>query len=770
MNLIKVRDNKNRPINNLDIMMRVLFGDTVPTEFFINRHYSYGDLVYTIEEDGNLQVWTCNLSGKFKRCKEPNFTKWDLNYLIDNGKKTVGDVISTKLFDTTSVLLPGTYDETDEMAYFTAVADTFDISNYLGHDDYLEVFLRRDFSDHYITKEEYELVDNSIRVGIPIQDMINETTNKSEFLPIGKEIEEGEDAPYWYVERGVKRTCMDPISLDQFDLLDKYNQSVEYGYKLYDLKITSVRTVVTSDRGTSRMDVIEIKDHDPLGSELGSDIQSIEIPIVVGVDRVSDVLQVTFNPVTQLLDIHSKSGHVYQVTFSYTSKKDSPIDLFIVGNKAASTMTRLIQVTDQFGTVITQEDGHHLVEVPINDLLQYNSYDFEVYMNRVYVNNYEQVLDTDTGKLYLSFTDEKYMNWDTDVFLFHIFYSVSQGAAVIRTSDNQAVTMDKEAFRIHLTTSYIDKYQWLRMRDGAKIIPPENVVGGKGIASIIGEEHYLTIGHTIRADVFSMIFEDIERRKGSETTTCNAEVYPLLRDTHELSIPYVDYDPPKDDIILFKSGGVLVSSAKYYQDQNKFRFYNHEDGLKSGDYLEFKLLDRDTTVRVVNTYLTLSEDSQTTIETGIDLEKVAFHLLFTMDGEYISDAKYTIDGSTIQFKEDSDQPLDLLKDDRFELVTGHYTKNITKTMFLPVRFEVTKDNQTEFSLEGELDYNPKSDSMLLFRKDGAYIGERFYSVDIENNVLQLSNGLPDGSYLDVLLIRNLIGYTSSIQEDETDGE
>ena len=319
---------------------------------------------------------------------------------------------------------------------------------------------------------------------------------------------------------------------------------------------------------------------------------------------------------------------------------------------------------------------------------------------------------------------------------------------------------DKDAFRIMLSTQFINKFQWLKMREDSKLIPPEYTAGSKNTANITSEDHYLKIGQSIKADVFSMVFRDnMIRRPGSATDTCNSESYPIFKDTKRLPIPFMDYDSEFDDFLIFKSGGVLVSTAKWYLGEKDVNIYVHENPLRAGDYVDFRLLDRDDTVRVDNYFLDVDKASRT-IDTGVPLDTAAFFLLFTVNGEYISGSKYTIDGSILTFKTEEDgcdQPYEPDFWSRVELVVGNYKKDYSKTLYKMIQIETTDEGQREFYLDENIEYNPSSDNLLIFRKDGMYIGERFYHTDESTGkiVIDEGSGVPLGSYIDILLIRNM---------------
>lgn len=773
MGLIKVRDNKNRPINNLDVMMGALFGDKVPREFVVDKYYRTGDRVYDFDRDGNLNVWICNMSGRFKKCREPNFSEWSLNSIIEQNKRPTivpGEPISPVMYDCKSgVSNRDTYAEYDGYAHFSTVVEGFSLKDYTGKHDIVDIYLRREHSDHYLRKEDYEFDGSRLSVALPLSDMVDERTYKTSFFPLGNVVEDTETVKYWYSEDGVNKTYpygeSNGIQVTNFDVLATVGRSIEYGYKVHDIKVTAVHTIVASqNRGRVRetvyhFDTIDIPSHARIGNAAVGTHQSVDITVNIEPDRgVVDTLTLSYDSNTQLISMRSQNGHIHQVQFSVVARKDKPLSVFMIGSKAISPMTRFIRTTDEYGTIV-EKDGEHLVRIPRYELLKHNSFDFELYVNRIFRSDYEEVLDEESGELYIRMLNTDGFDWKTDTFLFHIFYCISQDGAIVKTSDSKKVTSEKDAFRIMLTTQFINKFQWLKMREDSKLIPPEYTVGSKSSANITNEQHYLKVGQTIKADVFSLLFMDnIVRRLGSQTDLCNSESYPILEPTRNLTIPFMNYDPEYDDFLIFKSTGVLVSTSKWYLDNKEVLMYLHEDKLSSGDYIDFRLLDRDKTVRIDSLFLDVDVANKS-VDTGVDLSNTAFFLLFTVSGEYISGSKYTVDGSTIRFKtaEEYDQPYEPHEGSRLELVVGVYKDEHCKTLYKMIQIEATDDGQREFYLDEDADYNPASDNLLIFRKDGMYIGERFYHTDetCGKIVIDKGSGIPLGSYIDILLIRNM---------------
>ena len=816
MRLIKVKDNKNRPVNNLDIMMGAVFGIKPPSEFIPGKLYQADDRVYTVGEDNRLQVWICNFSGTFQSCSEPNFTEWSLNSVIEE------NLASNKLYELgynpimyeckSAVSDCKSYLEYDGYGHFSTKIKDFDINNYQGPNDIVDVYLRREYSDHYLGKNDYMLNGDELLVELPLTDIADENNYTSNFLPEGSVVTNTDDIDYWYGEDGAIKTLstVDGINIRNFDILKLFNESIEYGYKVFDIRIDAIHTLVPSPlnknmsllirtstgeqlTGTNeqtmivyalgatyneatpqslennnvfRLDEFIVNHRVNMGTDIEGDIQRAELSIVIEAERkIEDTLIVEFNKKTQLVSFISKNGLIKQVKVSIIAKKDKPLSVFMVGSKARSEMTKFIKCIDEYGEIL-EINGEHLVRIPSSELLRHNSFEFELYVNRVYRSDYEEIVDAENGTVYIKLLDTTGIDWEKDKFLFHMFYSISQGASIIKTSDKSVVKSEKDAFRIFLTTQFINKYQWLKLREDSKLIPPEVVVGSKNTANITDMNYYLSNGQTLKADVFTLATKNFIRRPGSETNCVNSESYPILSDTRDLIIPFIDYDSESDDMLIFKSGGTLISSAKWYLQNDHIKLYEHEYPLYRGSYLDFRLLDRDENVRVDNIYITATNKNQRVINVGRNLNEAAFILLFTMSGEYICSEKYSVSNEKIILKTDCNMPFVLNSGERVEIIIGSYTSKRAQTLYSVIKMEATSDDQTEFMLDDSIEYNTQSDNVLLFREDGMYIGERFYSINALQRKITLSGSpIPKGSYIEALFIRNLSVYVTPTEED-----
>lgn len=609
MKLVKVRNNNNRPVNNLDVMMKAVFGNRVPTEFLPDIEYKYGDVVFSIDSEGELYLYECNLRGIYSECIEPYFSKWILEDYIHS-------------------LIPKSVD-TDPMLY----------------------------------------------------------DRKSFILDIGEPVETNKSIIY----------TIDLSGYEELLHIDRYDN----------LNINLI--------GPSKDMIIGEKEW-----------------------AISDNNLV--------------------ITVELNSLPEVPVKALVIFNKKHSEIAKFLKYVDLTGNIV-DVDGELMVEIPRYEMLQYSSYEFELFINREYSPNYEQYVNTDTGIVYIKPVDISLS--EDSVALIRVMYSICQEICIIKTSDNLIISDDKEAFRFPLTGMFINKYQWMNLRRNNSLYIPEKVLGTKEYAIIRNQLDYCNIGDTVHTDVFSL---------GVCNTGFVSECYPIFKKDRSITIPIVDYNKENDDFLLFHSGGVLIPSAKYYIEDSELVYYEHEFPFGDNDYVDFRVLSRDNTIRIQSRYLTINGTNR--IDTGIDLSSCCFVLLFSMDGAYISNSKYTISGSEIIFNRSGDQLFNHIEGNRLELVFGTYTSTITRTIFEMVRIETTTDHQKKFDLDFK--YNPNTDNVIVFRKDGMYIGERFYHIDNENPdgisriVIDDGSGVPEGAFIDILLVRDLESYVSSGYIDEED--
>lgn len=73
MRKIKIQDLSNRPVTNVELMTRYVFGDNYPTKFIPGDTYDVGDYVYTINDNGTITVYYCLIGGEHRVIDDYNW-------------------------------------------------------------------------------------------------------------------------------------------------------------------------------------------------------------------------------------------------------------------------------------------------------------------------------------------------------------------------------------------------------------------------------------------------------------------------------------------------------------------------------------------------------------------------------------------------------------------------------------------------------------------------------------------------------------------------
>ena len=293
MELIKVRDNQNRPVNGFDIIMSAVFGNEIPREFIPGEHYQIGEHVYKIDPTGNLIIYECTKTGTFYNCTDPEFTKWSLDTILEKYNESVKDIkdvfINNKtgdlvLYDFESLSSTCTYEEIDNKAKIKANLSDINVSKYMSRYNTFDVFLKHGKTDNYVLPSEYSFEGSNIIIESDLNSATLPVEFTSNYYPEGRRTYTGygiqtikaeeypelqlqakmsdgttkffkvvayyEDNPYfWYSENGELRTYEftdKGINVVDYDILHEIGKESMFGYKICNLKIEGIHTIVDS--------------------------------------------------------------------------------------------------------------------------------------------------------------------------------------------------------------------------------------------------------------------------------------------------------------------------------------------------------------------------------------------------------------------------------------------------------------------------------------------------------------------------------------------
>lgn len=420
----------------------------------------------------------------------------------------------------------------------------------------------------------------------------------------------------------------------------------------------------------------------------------------------------------------------------------------IVLSEGKNSLCRLI---DRYDATSYFSDGE--IPVPVDTTLSTTFYVYDLFINGKYYAKTEYQEEEIDGHPYIRFRNQVPESIESSNITFSFTYSTSSQLMVLSKDLNEYITDERDSYFINLSEiDYIDKYQDLAMYDERECVNPEIYSTSHGTVHILREEDYFTPDHVITGSVKSFVTGTYTVDSFGNKMKANSEnVYIREDNTMKFPIPFINYDDSLDDFILFNDGGVLLSSTKYYVDNNNIQLYSHNDGLSEGDRIDLRLVNRDKYITVFSKFITLTEQNQMEVTLPVDISQYPLFLLFTVTGMYISPKKYTISGDTLKFIPNT---VELDSTDRLELILFKQNSGDTSTNFEFNTIWASSDSQREFNLPYD-DYNELTDSLLIFQGNGLYVGNRFYTVDAEKNKLYLDKGEPIwlGGFLDIIRIR-----------------
>ena len=240
----------------------------------------------------------------------------------------------------------------------------------------------------------------------------------------------------------------------------------------------------------------------------------------------------------------------------------------------------------------------------------------------------------------------------------------------------------------------------------------------------------------------------------------------------EIPIPYLKYDPVTSDMLLFNDGGIFISDVRWYIDQNTMKFFQYaylskdafeeQLGLVSGERVDIRLVDSDSSVGMRSFYLDNTEDDQKHYVTVEDLTGYAMIMLFTSTGMYIPTNRYIVDPNGITFFDDWSL---YTSEGYIQAVGFKYMTDKTRTIFsYKLGYAHSNDpNEPVTKIPNPVtDYNPNTDSLLIFNNNGQYIGQYYYDITEDGYLELLGEPLWEGGYVEVVLVRNLSTTISAV--------
>ena len=413
----------------------------------------------------------------------------------------------------------------------------------------------------------------------------------------------------------------------------------------------------------------------------------------------------------------------------------------------------------------TEEDLFEGIIYEVTDSnIRTNQFIVDLFYKGLYIdsNTFSYEFDETTRLIKLSFKDMTGNGMITDItkltdFVIVITYSRSSQFVINKRDIYQKVCTVSDCYRVDLVNiSNRVIGNNLMVYSDSILVPPESYDINNLVLSITDSNYYAKLldGYiVISSKSFSVMGEYAESgmfiKKFVENTIIDDSLQPFC-------VPFVDWNADVDDMIMFKSSGVLVNPNRYFVKNGYVIPYDHEVLVSNGTTLEFHSINNDNSSFVYNVDL---------VVTNTDFIKIPYvyyqrHLammIFNSAGMYISKNRYTID-----------ENLNVVFNDKSDIAVG----DVLTFIFIDYRYETTYSVANTFSIimhdnyafNLPLSYNPNTDHLIMFNDNGMYISTDRYTID--NGKVTLLNGSESfklGSSVDIYVIRsynNIINVAS----------
>lgn len=434
-------------------------------------------------------------------------------------------------------------------------------------------------------------------------------------------------------------------------------------------------------------------------------------------------------------------------------------------------LARLIRRITYIGTI---NDGG-IVYLPLHFTEQYASYGYEVYVEGMVVPTTECRIVVPENKDMAAYVElsESYVNTLTGdsglvnkKCVINFMVSVSDNVKIIHNTHEITIERDMDSYDIDITNAgYINVFQTMTIFVNNLRVDSSMFHFSKGFLNVKNKDDYLKKGSKLLISVTTFIpdeykYQDINHEDRRYITE---SIYTVENNTRLIPIPFMNFNEDLDDFIVFNENGALISSAKYYIDNDYIRYYSHDQGVYIGDTLNFKMIDRNQNTVMRAFILTAETENQSRFVLPKDFQKhdYMFTMVFYSAGAYLSPKEYSISKG-----DDTTLPelilthdMALYPEDRLEVITFEYPSGSGSTTMECHRVLVMEDRVNVFKLDFQFD--PAITSFLIFENTGLYIGEKFYEITDDNILIIKGEEVYRGGWIDIICIQSTGALTSA---------
>lgn len=595
---IEVRDFSNYGRSFFDVLIRFMFSNGAPEAFQPGKYYEAGNLVYIVNEKGQLIIMQANGNGSFDEPTPPNWREYDLTKALDDMRRMIEKYMGLRAKIGDQVYKPYT------IQYPVFRKDTDQLNN-LGLEDWLNMYSYAEvyIDGKYVPTKYWELT----------ADDLSFTPEYLEAMPEQCFLTIRVNQAVSVVARMIKRLELVEVTDSKKGCIVPYPpQSNDYDLRM-ELYVNGVycpkdRYTLSPDEDVNGNPCIRISEWE--GETADSyeltfrftysvtnevNLLHIDFETVIKDERESFMLDLTtvdFVNRMQEIRIFRNSLLVdaerYCLSRGYVNfrKKDYYLPLNSV--IYAPIMTYLIpeyengEVRHNSQTTPVFQNGEDQFTVPF---LDYSP------------STHDVILFNDSGAL---ISDVKWYFDEYEVKFFEHDLSMTKGDRIDFRMINQDDTVKVQNFwftanednqRTFTGKTDFSTYQLLMIftTSGMYIPTPKYTVDGNTIT--FDDSIELKQFERVQIITFRYIYKE-------SMTAFNIKRYISEADGQtEFKNPYTDYDPSTDGLYIFTQNGKYVGERFYKIEDGTIRLLDGSDALTFGGYVEIVLI-RNLTVTI----------------------------------------------------------------------------------------------------------------------------------------------------------------------------
>lgn len=597
MKSVLIRDTSTMPKTALHVLMKFIFSgesgtsNNVPGLFVPGKEYQIGDLVFTVDEDGNIHIWRALGSGASEECGPPNWEEYNLQRHLMNFQNTLEEYsgiaarIGNQVYEPHHLIYPEFKKAEDHI-------NDLEIGDWLAPYSYYEVFI----DGKLIPNTAWTLDAHSFTFTAEYLEKVPDTCDLTIRINTAVSI----------IARLINRIQMTVTAPDKKGVVIPYPQYVED----YDIR---TEVYINGKYVPNKDYTIDIKPNEDgtttrtISEWQGETADSYEI-ILNYIYSVSTDVMILQDEFDRTIIDERESFKLDLTNVGYVNKLQE-IKLFHDGELIDPGRYVLMRYYAAFvkqeyyllmnSRITAPVYTYLLPEYEEGEIRHYSQttpamlngeFRFTVPFLRYDPTAHDVMIFNDSGAF---LSDIKWYIDDCDIVFFEHDVALSAGDRIDfrMVNDDSTVTMQSFYFTAgvegqHQFASTIEwsQFSMIMVFTTSGMYIPEKKVSFQGTTVVLDDSVELLLYERIQVVTFRYIYKETK-------TTYQRKVVNIEQDeTQTIKNPFTDFSQSTDALYIFTSNGKYVGERFYEIEDDNITLHLTGDPVNFGDYVEITLI------------------------------------------------------------------------------------------------------------------------------------------------------------------------------------